>query len=124
MIAKSFTRDRNGFLTIRGQNLQMKNLDVEKGVVSIKGKFMRCCTLMRIKGRKLKDSLVSCLNEFNNSVVYDALNDRNGCLDWSVFRYIPTILKRQERKRWLVFIHDILFWIVQALFVLRIASCK
>ncbi|WP_242278752.1 spore cortex biosynthesis protein YabQ [Bacillus cereus group sp. BfR-BA-01313] len=26
-------------------------------------------------------------------------------------------LKRQERKRWLVFIHDILFWIVQALFV-------
>lgn len=27
-----------GFLTIRGQNLQMKNLDVDKGVVSIKGK--------------------------------------------------------------------------------------
>ena len=24
-------------------------------------------------------------------------------------------LKREERKRWLVFIHDILFWIVQAL---------
>ena len=33
-------------------------------------------------------------------------------------------LKRQERKRWFVFIHDILFWIVQALFVLRIASRK
>lgn len=28
-----------GFLSIRGQNLQMKNLDVEKGIVSIKGKF-------------------------------------------------------------------------------------
>ncbi|MCP8971173.1 sporulation protein YabP [Ectobacillus ponti] len=27
-----------GFLTIRGQNLQMKNLDVERGIVSIKGK--------------------------------------------------------------------------------------
>ncbi len=27
-----------GFLAIRGQNLQMKNLDVEKGIVSIKGK--------------------------------------------------------------------------------------
>ncbi|AYV68806.1 MULTISPECIES: sporulation protein YabP [Niallia] len=27
-----------GFLSIRGQNLQMKNLDVEKGIVSIKGK--------------------------------------------------------------------------------------
>lgn len=27
-----------GFLSIRGQNLQMKNLDVDKGVVSIKGK--------------------------------------------------------------------------------------
>lgn len=28
-----------GFLAIRGQNLQMKNLDVEKGVVSIKGRI-------------------------------------------------------------------------------------
>jgi sporulation protein YabP len=28
-----------GFLSIRGQNLQMKNLDVEKGIVSIKGKI-------------------------------------------------------------------------------------
>ncbi|MFD1778979.1 MULTISPECIES: sporulation protein YabP [Fredinandcohnia] len=27
-----------GFLAIRGQNLQMKNLDVEKGIVSIKGR--------------------------------------------------------------------------------------
>ena len=27
-----------GFLSIRGQNLQMKNLDVDKGVVSIKGR--------------------------------------------------------------------------------------
>ena len=29
-----------GFLAVRGQNLQMKNLDVDKGVVSIKGKIM------------------------------------------------------------------------------------
>lgn len=28
-----------GYLVIRGQNLQMKNLDVDKGVVSIKGKI-------------------------------------------------------------------------------------
>ncbi|MCR2823388.1 sporulation protein YabP [Lederbergia panacisoli] len=28
-----------GFLAIRGQNLQMKNLDVDKGIVSIKGKI-------------------------------------------------------------------------------------
>jgi sporulation protein YabP len=28
-----------GFLSIRGQNLQMKNLDVEKGHVSIKGRI-------------------------------------------------------------------------------------
>jgi sporulation protein YabP len=26
-----------GFLAIKGQNLQMKNLDVDKGIVSIKG---------------------------------------------------------------------------------------
>ncbi|RFU66911.1 sporulation protein YabP [Peribacillus saganii] len=28
-----------GFLSIKGQNLQMKNLDVDKGIVSIKGKI-------------------------------------------------------------------------------------
>lgn len=28
-----------GFLAIRGHNLQMKNLDVDKGIVSIKGKI-------------------------------------------------------------------------------------
>lgn len=28
-----------GFLAIKGQNLQMKNLDVDKGIVSIKGKI-------------------------------------------------------------------------------------
>lgn len=28
-----------GFLSIHGQNLQMKNLDVDKGIVSIKGKI-------------------------------------------------------------------------------------
>ncbi|KUP04214.1 spore coat protein [Bacillus coahuilensis m2-6] len=28
-----------GFLAVRGQNLQMKNLDVDKGLVSIKGKI-------------------------------------------------------------------------------------
>ncbi|WP_374719644.1 sporulation protein YabP [Parageobacillus toebii] len=28
-----------GFLSIRGQNLQMKNLDVDKGIVSIKGRI-------------------------------------------------------------------------------------
>ncbi len=27
-----------GYLAVRGQNLQMKNLDVDKGIVSIKGK--------------------------------------------------------------------------------------
>ena len=71
----------------------MKNLDVEKGVVSIKGKVHEMLYIDENQGRKLKASLVSCLNESNNSVVYDALNDRNGCLDWSVFRYIPTIFK-------------------------------
>jgi sporulation protein YabP len=28
-----------GFLAIKGQNLQMKNLDVDKGIVAIKGKI-------------------------------------------------------------------------------------
>ena len=49
--------------------------------------------------------------------LYTMLSMIEWVLDWSIFRYISTFLKRQERKRWLVFIHDILFWIVQALFV-------
>ena len=85
--------------------------------MSIKGKVNEMLYIDENQGKKLKVSLVSCLNELNNSVVYNAFNDWDGCLDWSVFRYISTFLKRQERKRWLVFIHDILFWIVQALFV-------
>ncbi len=82
-----------GFLTIRGQNLQMKNLDVEKGIVSIKGKVNEMLYIDENQGKKLKVSLVSCLNELNNSVVYNAFNDWDGCLDWSVFRYISTFFK-------------------------------
>ncbi|MBR8644970.1 sporulation protein YabP [[Brevibacterium] frigoritolerans] len=45
-----------GFLSIRGQNLQMKNLDVDKGIVSIKGKIFDLVYLDEQSGRKLKDS--------------------------------------------------------------------
>ncbi|QFT87132.1 Spore protein YabP [Bacillus sp. THAF10] len=43
-----------GFLAVRGQNLQMKNLDVEKGVVSIKGKIMEIIYLDDQQGEKAK----------------------------------------------------------------------
>ncbi|WP_153604021.1 sporulation protein YabP, partial [Pseudomonas aeruginosa] len=43
-----------GFLTIRGQNLQMKNLDVEKGVVSIKGKVHEMLYIDENQGEKTK----------------------------------------------------------------------
>ncbi|MCA1322078.1 sporulation protein YabP [Bacillus tianshenii] len=43
-----------GFLSVRGQNLQMKNLDVEKGVVSIKGKIMEIIYLDDQQGEKAK----------------------------------------------------------------------
>nr|WP_206774675.1 sporulation protein YabP [Bacillus cereus group sp. N8] len=43
-----------GFLTIRGQNLQMKNLDVEKGVVSIKGKIHEMLYIDENQGEKTK----------------------------------------------------------------------
>ncbi|RIW29860.1 sporulation protein YabP [Bacillus salacetis] len=43
-----------GFLSIRGQNLQMKNLDVDKGVVSIKGKVFDIVYLDEQSGEKAK----------------------------------------------------------------------
>lgn len=43
-----------GFLAIKGQNLQMKNLDVDKGVVSIKGKIFDLVYLDDQQGDKAK----------------------------------------------------------------------
>lgn len=43
-----------GFLAIRGQNLQMKNLDVDKGIVSIKGKIFDLVYLDEQPGEKAK----------------------------------------------------------------------
>ncbi|WP_456272816.1 sporulation protein YabP [Bacillus sp. AK031] len=43
-----------GFLSIRGQNLQMKNLDVDKGIVSIKGKVFDIVYLDEQSGEKAK----------------------------------------------------------------------
>ncbi|GAA0320710.1 sporulation protein YabP [Bacillus carboniphilus] len=43
-----------GFLSIRGQNLQMKNLDVDKGVVSIKGKVFDLEYIDQQSGEKAK----------------------------------------------------------------------
>jgi sporulation protein YabP len=43
-----------GFLSIKGQNLQMKNLDVDKGIVSIKGKIFDLVYLDEQHGEKAK----------------------------------------------------------------------
>ncbi len=43
-----------GFLAVRGQNLQMKNLDVDKGIVSIKGKVFDLVYLDDQHGEKAK----------------------------------------------------------------------
>ncbi|KIY23442.1 MULTISPECIES: sporulation protein YabP [Mesobacillus] len=43
-----------GFLAIKGQNLQMKNLDVDKGIVSIKGKIFDLVYLDEQNGEKAK----------------------------------------------------------------------
>ncbi|SEN83174.1 sporulation protein YabP [Mesobacillus persicus] len=43
-----------GFLAIRGQNLQMKNLDVDSGVVSIKGRVFDLVYLDDQHGEKAK----------------------------------------------------------------------
>ncbi|KGX85487.1 sporulation protein YabP [Pontibacillus litoralis] len=43
-----------GFLVVRGQNLQMKNLDVDQGIVSIKGKVDELSYLDDQHGEKAK----------------------------------------------------------------------
>jgi sporulation protein YabP len=43
-----------GFLAIKGENLQMKNLDVEKGIVSIKGKIFELVYIDEHNGEKAK----------------------------------------------------------------------
>lgn len=43
-----------GFLVIRGQNLHMKNLDVDQGIVSIKGKVFDLAYLDDHHGEKAK----------------------------------------------------------------------
>jgi sporulation protein YabP len=43
-----------GILAIKGQNLQMKNLDVDKGIVSIKGKIFDLVYLDEHHGEKAK----------------------------------------------------------------------
>ncbi|MBN9656234.1 sporulation protein YabP [Halobacillus litoralis] len=43
-----------GYLVIRGQNLQMKNLDLDSGVVSIKGKMYEMTYLDEHQGEKAK----------------------------------------------------------------------
>ncbi len=43
-----------GFLAIKGENLQMKNLDVDKGIVSIKGKVFDLVYIDEHNGDKAK----------------------------------------------------------------------
>lgn len=43
-----------GFLSIKGENLQMKNLDVDSGVVSIKGKIFDLVYVDEHSGDKSK----------------------------------------------------------------------
>lgn len=43
-----------GFLAIKGQNLQMKNLDVDKGIVSIKGRIFELIYIDEQHGEKAK----------------------------------------------------------------------
>ncbi|UOQ44665.1 sporulation protein YabP [Halobacillus salinarum] len=43
-----------GYLVIRGQNLQMKNLDLEASMVSIKGKVFEMSYLDEHQGEKAK----------------------------------------------------------------------
>lgn len=43
-----------GIMSIRGQGLQMKNLDVDKGIVSIKGRIFEIIYLDEHHGEKAK----------------------------------------------------------------------
>lgn len=71
-----------GFLAIRGQNLQMKNLDVDKGIVSIKGRYLTLFILTIRMEIKLKASLASCSDDTDHSICDYAGDDRHGKCIW------------------------------------------
>lgn len=77
-----------GYLAIRGQNLQMKNLDVDKGIVSIKGKIFDLVYLEDHQEIKLRDSLASCSNESNSTILHNASHGWNGQLLWGGFGHV------------------------------------
>ena len=68
-------------------------------------------------GRKLKVSLASCSNDADNTILYVTCHDWYGQFLWSCPDTYNRFLKRSERKRWIVFIHDFLFWVIQGLLI-------
>ena len=70
--------------------------------------------------RKLKGSLASCSDDTLNPILYHAGHDRHGSLFGATLDTYNRFLNRNARKRWLVFLNDVLFWILQALFIFYI----
>ena len=71
-----------GYLAVRGQNLQMKNLDVDKGIVSIKGKVYEITYLDENGGEKAKGFFGSYSNESGYSICDTPIYDCDGLKLW------------------------------------------
>ncbi|MFK4996596.1 spore cortex biosynthesis protein YabQ [Bacillus sp. N9] len=61
--------------------------------------------------------MASYFDESIRPILYDACHDRYGKLFGATLDTYQRFLKRGKRKRTLVFINDILFWVVQGLIV-------
>lgn len=70
---------------------------------------------MSSTGRKLKDFLASCLNDTDGPVLYDAFDGGDGHLAGRIAGYVQLFVNREKTAKWLLVIHDLLFWVVQGL---------
>src|SRR5699024_1744791 len=69
-----------GYLIVRGNNLQLQNLNVEDGIVHIREKFMNLPILMNSVRKKLKVYLANYSDDFACATNHYANNDCRWCI--------------------------------------------
>lgn len=70
-----------GHLTIKGQNLHIKNLSLEEGLLSIEGMVIPSFTWIPVPTAKIRECSASCLNESAYSMDHPALDAFFGSSD-------------------------------------------
>ena len=61
--------------------------------------------------------MASYSNDADNAILYVIGHDWYGQFLGAALDTYNRFLKRSERKPWIVFIHDVLFWVIQGLLI-------